>query len=1085
MQCRHCQADNPDLSRFCDHCGTAFPLACAGCGAVARAGARFCSQCGAGLSAASPELVPPPPAASAAMFRLIDEGERKVVTVLFADIRGSTSLIEALDPEQAMNLLDPAVHAMALAVQKFGGTVNRVQGDGIMALFGAPVATEDHAVRACLAAQAIVAAVAAETRLVGVAAPHAELEVRVGLNSGDVVIRSVGQDPSDYDAVGVTVHLAHRMETSAVPGTVRLTGRTALLAHGTVDLEDLGPQVVAGIAGPVDVFRLISAYERPAWDVRSQRQAMTGFVGRDSELRLLETTLGRVGLGRGQVVTLTADAGVGKSRLVHEFLMRPNTGAWSVIRAAAISHGEGTPYRLAADILRAWLGVERRDGRADVARKLGQALLLLGLSDPAEAAPLQSLLDLPVIDPAWSNLSADVRRERMLPALRLVMLRASAVRPMLLVVEDLHWADPQSELLLEALVEALGGARVLLVVTTRPERRPAWASRGNRSYCLAMHLGPLAPAAAEALLTELLGSGPELAALRARIVAQADGTPLFIEELSRALIEQGVVVVEQPTLAMPRLRLRLTRDLTEVQIPPNVQAILANRIDQLTSEPRRLLQVAAVIGRDIPRDILASVADLTEALLTTNLVALQAAEFIYEISRLAGTDYTFKHALTQTVAYEGMLRRQRRELHARVLSVMENLAADRADELTEVLAEHAQRGEVWDRAAALLERAGHRANARSAWVEAIRFFDGALHALAQVPETRKTIAVGIDIRLGLRVALGPTSQIPRVLQIVDEASEMAEQLGDFARLAQIDISRCIFLSIQGSLDRAVDAGRRAQRAARTLGDPAAQVSAAYALGQTHWMRGDFADAAATMEECLTLVRGPMRLHNTGTTGTASVLLLSCLSKTYAMTGAFEPAFALAAEAQAIANETIKPYDVTYARLASGFAELQRGDGGAAVDQLEAALASCRAGGIGLLVPSVARYLGRAYALVGRAQEALALLDEAMETARGPNMVLLIVWCGLALGHAQLVAGAEDMALAQLEESLSLARHHGYRPAEVLALRLLAEAHATGLRHSQAHDFARACDLLARELGLAPEQAALAILRVRLDSASIS
>jgi len=1074
MRCRHCEAENPDSSRFCDNCGSSFQVACGSCGTLARAGAKFCGECGQRL-AGSKAIAETPPhpaltvAASSPPSRHIDEGERKLVTVLFADIRGSTSLIDAMDAEQAMNVLDPALQAMTSAVQHYGGTVNRVQGDGIMALFGAPVASEDHAVRACLAAQAIVA---------GVAALHAELEVRVGLNSGDTVIRSVGQDPSDYDAVGVTVHLAHRMETTAAPGTVCLTGRTALLAHGAVDLESLGRQEIKGIAEPVEVFRLISAHERGSWELRSQANRLAGFVGRESELRMMELALGRAGLGRGQVITLSADAGIGKSRLVHEFLVHLAPGVWNVVRGASISHGVGTPYRLAADILRAWLGVQRSDARADVARKLQQALNLLGITDGLEQAPLESLLDLPVRNPGWAELSADARRDRMGASLRQVMLRESTNRPLLLVVEDLHWSDPQSEALIQALVDGMGAARLLLVVTTRPNRRPAWATQGNRSYSVALTLGPLEPLAAETLLAELLGSGPELAELRARIVAQADGTPLFIEELSRALIEQGIVVAEPREVPVAPL-LRLTRRLIDVQIPASVQAILANRIDQLAHEPRRLLQVASVIGKDIPRDILTAVADLSETLLSNQLAVLQTAEFIYEISRMAGTDYTFKHALTQTVAYEGMLRRQRRDLHARVLGVMETLAADRADELTETLAEHARLGEVWDRAVVLAARAGARANQRSAWADAVRFYDQSLDALNRLPETPERLAQGIDVRLGMRVPLAPLMQQSRLRQMVEEANDLAQRLGDLPRILRVDINRCLVLSQDGDLPVAIAAGRRAQVAARTLADPAAQLSCAFALGQALWFSGEFAEGIAVMQECLPLVRGHMRLFNTGTTGTASVLMLTCLSKTEAMLGNFDSAFALAAENLAIAEETRKPYDITYAHLAVGFAHLLAGQPTEAIASLETALEAGRAAQIHLLIPSVARYLGRAYVEVGRVAETHALMAESLGHAQAANMVMLVAWCGLAAAKALTRDGDSIGADAQLRESLHLARQHGFRPAEALALIQTVELRLADSEPDRAAVALEQAAALVDALSMGCARAILAALRQRL------
>ena len=1062
MLCPHCQSDNSDTSRFCDNCGNSLVVSCGGCGAVGRPGARFCSQCGTRLgggkpAAPVPEQVVAPEERQNPFSRHIEEGERKQVTVLFADIRGATELIDALDPEAAMGLLDPALAAMTEAVQRFGGTVNRVQGDGIMALFGAPVASEDHAARACLAAQAI---------LSGVQALHGHIAVRVGMHSGEVVIRAVGHDPSDYDAVGVTAHLAHRIEQLAAPNTACLTGRTALLAHGTVDLELLGPRRIAGIAEPVELFRLISAHERPAWEVRAAAGRMTRFLGRDPEMRQLETSLGRAAMSRGQVVALIAEPGMGKSRLVHEFLSRLPQGYWNVVTAAAMSHGVHAPSRLAADLIRAVLGVDRQHDRAEVTRKLAHTLSLLGLDSPEDAAPLESLLDLPVTDATWNELSPDARQERMLPVLKTVMLRECAIRPLLLLLEDLHWADPQSEALLDVLVDGLGAARCMLLLTSRPVSGAGWTGIAGRSFATFLHLGPLLPEAAHRLLEEMLGRGEQLAPLRARIVEQSDGTPLFIEELARSLIEQGIVVADPPAM-------RLTREMVDLQLPASVQGVVAARIDQLPADHRRLLQVAAVIGKDVPHDILAATADLTERALVEQLRALQAAEFLYEVTSSAGQEYTFKHGLTQTVAYESMLRRQRRELHARVLLALEEHAADRADELTDTLAEHAMRGEVWQRAVELTMRAGHRANTRSAWTAAVAFFDQALEALSHLPETPQTLRQGIDTRLGLRVALGPLTRMDRVLQVLEEAAGIAQRLGDLPRMTQIDVSRCVFQTILGHLDDAIAVGTSSVREAARLEEPAPRLNASYALAQAHWFAGHFAEAERVLEVNLPLLRGQMRLRSAGTTGSISVLSLVCLSKTYAITGAFEHASELAAEAQAIAAETRKPYDLTYGQIAAGFAHLLAGRAEEAVADLVIALDHCRSGNVPVLIPSVARYLGRAYAQVGRSDEAHDLLDDTIEHCRSQSMVALSIWCGLASGHAHLEGGTHDDAISRLEHSVDLARAHSYRPAEAHGWHLLARSHFAQGRIVDARRALLSAEKLAFELGMRPELAAIA------------
>ncbi len=969
-------------------------------------------------------------------------------------------MIDALDPEQAMLLLDPAVQTMVNAVERYGGTVNRVQGDGIMALFGAPVATEDHATRACLAAQAILA---------DVAGLHGKIDVRVGMNSGEVVIRAVGHDPSDYDAVGVTAHLAHRVEQFAAPNTACLAARTALLAHGSVDLEMLGPHRIAGIAEKVELFRLISAHERPAWQVRASAGRMAQFLGRDTELRQLETALGRAAIGRAQVVAVIGEAGIGKSRLMHEFFRRLPAGFWNVITASSVSHGGGAPYRLAADILRAILGVDRTHHRAEIARKLVQTLTLLDLDSPERAAPLESLLDLPVTDESWNELSPDARRERMLPVLRDVVLRESAIRPLLLLIEDLHWADAQSESLLEFLVDGLEASRTMLLLTSRPVVGMGWTGISSRSFASFLLLAPLDRHAADQLLCEVLGSGDELAELRARIVSQSDGTPLFIEEIARALRDQGIV-----TPASREMELR--RDARDLQLPASVQAIVAARIDQLPPELRRLLHIAAVIGKDVPYDVLAAIAELPETQLDEQLRALQAAEFLFELTTSGLREYTFRHNLTQVVAYDNMLRRLRRDLHARVLTALEARAADRLEELTDTLTGHAMRGEVWERAVPLAMRAGAKANARSAWKASVGFFDQALIALSHLPETDENLRRGIDVRLGMRIALGPLIEIQRALNVLEEAAAIALRLGDIARVAQIDASRCVFQTIMGHLEDAIASGTRSVAKASELPEPTHKLNGAYALAQAHWFAGNFSQTEAVLEANLPILRGPMRLRSAGTSGSISVLSLVCLSKTYAITGLFDHALDLAREAQDIANETGKPYDLTYGRVASGFAHIMAGDAEPALAELTVALDHCRRGNIPLLVPSVARYLGRAYALLGDIDAAHDLLEESLESCRAQSMTALTIWCGLASGHAHLEGGTHDDAADRLEHILALARKHTYRPAEAHGWHLLARSRLAQGNILSARQALELSATMSDEMNMQPELDAIAQTR---------
>ena len=681
------------------------------------------------------------------------EGERKQVTVLFADLKGSTELIEGLDPEEARRLLDPALHVMMDAVHRYEGTVNQVLGDGIMALFGAPVAHEDHAVRACYAALAMQAAMrryAEEVRR----SHGLEMPARVGLNSGEVVVRSIGNDlHMDYSAVGQTTHLAARMEQLATPGSIRLTAATLRLAEGLVQVNALGPFPVKGLAEPVEVFELVGASAIRRRLQASAARGLTRFVGRQQELTALQQALEQAGAGHGQVVALVGEAGVGKSRLVYEFVHSHQTPGWLVLESASVSYGKATPYFPVIDLLKRYSHVEERDDTRTIRAKVtGQVLTL----DPAlqDTVPaLLSLLDAVPEDSPFLTLDPPQRRQRTLDALKRVLLRESQEQPLLLVFEDLHWIDSETQALLNSLVESLPTARLLLLVNYRPEYQHGW---GSKTYYTQLRLDPLPPVSADEFLQALLGDDPSLKPLTDLLIARTEGNPFFLEESVRTLAETGVLVGE-------RAAYRLGQALPGIQVPATVQAVLAARIDRLPAEEKRLLQTAAVIGTEVPLPLLHAIAEVPEAVLQRHLTSLQSAEFLYETRLFPEHEYTFKHALTHEVAYGSLLLERRRVLHARIVEALEALAGERVAEQVERLAHHALRGEVWDKALAYCRQAGEKAMARSAYREAVGYFEQALSALPHLPEQRDTREQAIDLRLALRSALLPSGDSGRIL----------------------------------------------------------------------------------------------------------------------------------------------------------------------------------------------------------------------------------------------------------------------------------------------------------------------------------
>src|SRR5215468_2207631 len=502
------------------------------------------------------------------------EGDRKQVTVLFADLKGSMELLAERDPEEARQLLDPVLQRMMEAVHRYEGTVNQVMGDGIMALFGALLAHEDHAVRACYAALAMQDALRRYSE--EVRRTHGvEVQIRVGLNSGEVVVRAIGNDlHMDYSAIGETTHLAARMEQLAPPGTVRLTAATLRLVEGFMQVNALGPVPIKGLTAPVEVFDLVGASALRHRLQAAAARGLTRFVGRDTELVALGQALARAAAGHGQVVALMGEAGVGKSRLVYECVHSHQTQGWLVLESASVSYGKATPYFPVLDLLRRYAQVDEGDAPRTIRSKVTGQVLTLDETLQDAIPPLLALLDALPDDSPFLRLDPPQRRQRTLTALKRVLLRESQAQPLLLVFEDLHWIDTETQALLDSLVESLPTARVLLLVNYRPEYQHGW---GSKTYYAQLRLDPLPPASADAFLQVLLGDAPDLEALKLLLIERTGGNPFFLEESVRTLVETQVLVGERGAYA-------LAQPLDTLQVPATVHAVLAARIDRLPPE---------------------------------------------------------------------------------------------------------------------------------------------------------------------------------------------------------------------------------------------------------------------------------------------------------------------------------------------------------------------------------------------------------------------------------------------------------------------------------------------------------------------
>ena len=1080
MRCTACGSDNPAQARFCHACGAPFALWCVGCGTQLSPTAKFCSECGRAV--ASGAFVVPSPtrrfgspsdytpkylADQILTSRTALEGERKQVTVLFADLQGSMQLMAERDPEEARRILDPILELMMEAVHWYEGTVNQVMGDGIMALFGAPLAQEDHALRGCYAALRMQEAVRRDAR------ERVAVNVRIGLNSGEVVVRTIGSDlRMDYSAIGQTTHIAGRMEQLAAPGTTLMAQATAALVEGYVRVRSLGRREIKGLVNPLELFELLGA-EGVRSRLKARGERLTKFVGRAEELDRLAATLESVRGGHGQVVAVVSEAGVGKSRLYAEFLRSPHTRDCLLLETGCVSYRKAS-YLPVVELLRAYFQVAENDAPFKIREKVVGKLASRDAPLDAFVPPCLWMLDVPVDDARWDRLDPEQRRRRAMEAVQRLLLHESRVQPVIIVFEDLHWIDAESQAFLDSLVVSLPAARLLLLVNYRPEYQHDWA---GRSYYRLLRIDGLSRETADELTEALLGPDPSLAPLKRLLVARTEGNPFFIEEIVRTLREMNA-------LEGPRGAHRLAGAVGELRVPATVQAVLAARIDRLPDELKRLLQHAAVIGLDVPFTVLREVSDLDSAQLRGALARLQSDEFLYETRLFPDLEYTFRHALTHDVAYGSVVTDRRRTLHARIAEAIERLQAGRLAEVVESLAHHWSRAEVWSKAVGYLRQAGERAVGMSATREAAEWFTQALDALDRMPMDFDTLRLAVDIRLDLRAALYAVGEFEPMVARLREADELAGKLDDPRRIAWISIYMGEHWRQTGEFARAIASIERALGVGETVGDPAVRLAAHQYLGLACYAVGDYRRAATLMRTVAQLPlddpgAAQFRPTQAGSPAGFRAVSLGWLARCLADLGDFDEGRAHGHEAVRIGERIDHPYSLASACWGLGYLHVAEGDFGAAELVLQRALKTARDASVMRLLPQVMRELGLAYARLGRPGEGIPVLEDALRIVEAIGLVVGYSSTLSHLGEAYVIAGRVNEAAAVVDRAYAIAHEHGQQADKAAALRLLG---AIAFRRGDRSDARRhygASIALAESLGMRPFAA-----RGRLDLGTV-
>jgi len=1025
MKCLKCQFKNREAAKFCLECGDKLEHTCPACKKAIPLGSKFCDECGHNLQ--KPETPPDytKPQSYTPKFladkilttRSSIKGERKLVTVLFADVVGFTSISERLDPEEVHQIMDGCFNILIDEIHRFEGTINQFTGDGVMALFGAPISHEDHAQSACYASLSIQRVIEAYGKKLN-EERGIDFKMRIGLNTGPVIVGAIGDDlRMDYVAIGDTVNLASRMESIAEPGSVLASTDTHKIAGEFFEFVSLGNFTLKGKKEPQEAFELIKKGDVDSRIGASVTKGLTRFVGRENSMAALMEAYEKVESGSGQIVGVIGEAGVGKSRLIFELKNRLSQYEHAWLEGRCIHYGSSISYLPILELLRTYFNIKEGDQDFAIKKKMEEKITQLDKRLQSRLAPFQELLSVKMDNEAYLQLEPAVKKLRKFEAITDLLIRASEIKPLVIIIEDLHWMDKTSGEYIQYLIDSLHGTRIMLILLYRPEYTHQW---GSKSYYTKIGIDQLGTVSSSKLVKAILEDGEAVPELRQLVLSKAGGNPLFVEEITHSLMENGFIQKKNQAYV-------LTKKASEIEVPDTIQGIISARLDRVEESLKRIMQVASVIGREFAFRILHSITGM-EKDLKSCLLNLQGLEFIYEKQLFPELEYIFKHALTQEVAYGSLLLKRRKEIHEKIGDVIEDLYAERLEEYYEVLAYHYEKSDNKEKAFKYQDLANQKTVNANAMEDAKRYFYRAMEILDSMPDTPENREQRFSLLLNQWSVFEQLFQMPEYYNLLTRYESIATEIKktELAAGFYACMGGCEFYS--GSFDRAIRYATKAIELCDFSGDSEYSGLALMCMQACYFYKGNFDRVLALKQDVLRVLSEKFNTIN-------YVRSLNVASATLSFCGRWDEAVADGQNALNVAQEYSDDNMISFAAFSIALAYTWKRDINRAIEYGQMAVEKASTP---MYETQAKCILARAWCYTGEIQKGIDVLDRHVQLMRTGHVILGEIGWSNVLAESYLLAEEYNKAEQTAKEALAVAKRCGAKNQLGRAHRLIGE-----------------------------------------------